>query len=122
MRPTEIPRDYWPAFCSEFSRRHHGQFMTLSEVSTKFFAIDPQSAERYARPLATPMALDHVATRRANGDPDLMIIASVDSQQVTRILHHLARLFSDQNTEGARGGLAVETRDGRTVLIRFRPA
>ncbi len=123
MSQTEIPRESWKPFCDDFTRQHQFWIINISEGDK--IPDDQKTAGSSGdspRALYQMIALHSISADGSDGDYKISIVAGTPPNQVTHVIYNPARLFFNQNNEGAHEGVAIEHESGEITLMRFRAA
>ncbi len=108
MPTYQVPREQWPAFCSEFYGRHQGWLVT----------IEVGGGAAGSRVVARDLPLTGMAADLA-GDGSIAITAGQGDQVYHRILAP-SELRLEQTQAGADLGLLIIAGDGTVTEMRFR--
>ena len=123
MSQTEISREYWRTFCSEFTREHHSWIVNLSIGNIKCAAeTKVEEAEQSMQSLVRMAAFQAIVADSHNGDYTISIVVGIPPEKATHFIYDPAHLFFHQNVDGAHEGLIIESKSGQNTLLRFRVA
>ena len=114
MAYQEIPPEQWRDFCDEFSKQHEGWLITVDIVD--------ETGETDRETLAEEIPLWGVTVDEVQEQTEVHIIAGDQPRHVTHVIRDPATIAFEQNQEGAHTGLRIDTRDGPSVVVRFRMA
>lgn len=110
MLTRDIPRDDWPRFFDEFSRRYRGWL-----VSVDIFGSLGAQVEAHER------ALEGVVVEERHGNPVIEIVtAGAPGETLTHPVARPTRVQVEQTQEGAEVAVQIESQDEGRTLIRFR--
>jgi len=110
MMTREIVQNDWEAFFDHFSRQHENWLVRL----------DVLGAEIGAQHEVVESPLIGVST----GAPTARTVyvhAGRGSEHVTHTVPHVAHVRLEQSAEGTAVALQIESTDGTTALLQFRP-
>jgi hypothetical protein len=108
----EIPRNDWPHFFDEFSRRHQGWL-----VGIEIFGSLGAQVEASGRPLN-----GIVAEERHGSFVIEVLTGSAPGESMSHTITGPARVQVEETGEGAEAAVQFESTDGEKTLIRFRAA
>ncbi|HEX9302915.1 MAG TPA: DUF5335 family protein [Thermoanaerobaculia bacterium] len=112
MVTREIPREEWPEFFEEFTRRHEGWLVTVEN-----FGDLGAQVEEHERPLKGIFAEGKKETPAV----EILTGATLD-ETFTHAVAHPTRVRVEETPEGAESALEIQSRDEGTTLVRFRAA
>ena len=111
MKTKEIPKNEWPKFFDNFSRKHEGWSVTLEIFGTEL------GAQIQERELALAGIVDE--WNEIHGDRIVIMVGEKPDDHITHIIGHPTQV-SLEHTEGdADVALAIKSADGVTALLRF---
>src|SRR5687768_12916865 len=111
MKTKEIPKNEWPKFLDNFSRKHEGWVVTLEMFGEEF------GAQVQERELTLQGIFDEWDEIQGN-----QIVIMVGEKRDDHITHRIARptQVSLEQTDGeADVALAIKSADGVMALLRF---
>ena len=106
----EIPREEWPRFFDEFSRRHRGWL-----VSIEIFGALGAQVEANQRPLN-----GIVAEERKGSFVIEILTGSALGETLTHTVARPTRVQVEETGEGAEAAVQIESKDEGRTLVRFR--
>jgi hypothetical protein len=112
MLLEKIPKEDWLQFCDMFSRQHEGwrgRVELVDDDHTEFLG-------REELPLVGVTA--DVKTKKG----PIAIILANNADHITHLVPEPITLIRRQTDDGADEGLAIESANGSTTLLRFRAA
>jgi hypothetical protein len=112
MKTQEIPRNEWPAFFDNFTRRYAGW---LADIEVFGSEIGSQIAEQ-------ELPLEGITAELGKGRPDrIAIMLGVDpDDHITHTITAPTNVSVEKTDEGADAALAIKAPDGTTTLLGFR--
>ena len=110
MVTREIPRNEWPRFFDEFSRRHRGWLVTI-----EIFGSLGAQVEAKERPLN-----GIVAEERDGSFAIEILTGSAPGETLTHTITRPTRIQVEETREGAEVAVQIESSDEGKTLIRFR--
>lgn len=111
MKTKEIPKNEWPKFFDNFSRKHEGWSVTL-----EIFGVE-LGAQIQERELALVGIVDE--WDEIHGTRIVIMFGEKPDDHITHIIEHPTQV-SLEHTEGdADVALAIKSADGVMALLRF---
>jgi hypothetical protein len=112
MTTREIPRSEWLHFCDSFTNRHIGANVSLEVLS-------PDLGDQVE---AEDVPLQGVSADKRDRDNMIEItLGKTREKRVTRAIQGTTHLRVKQDEEGTDQALEIESSDGVTTLLVFRP-
>ena len=111
MKTKEIPKNEWPKFFDNFSRKHEGWSVTLEIFGTEL------GAQIQERELALAGIVDECD--ETHGNRIVIMLGEKPDDHITHIIGNPTQV-SLEHTEGdADVALAIKSADGVMALLRF---
>ena len=111
MKTKEIPKNEWPKFFDNFSRKHEGWSVTLEILGTEL------GAQIQERELALAGIVDECD--ETHGNRIVIMLGEKPDDHITHIIGNPTQV-SLEHTEGdADVALAIKSADGVMALLRF---
>ena len=111
MKTKEIPKNEWPKFLENFSRKHEGWSVTLEIFGTEL------GAQVQERELALAGIVDE--WDEIHGDRIAIMVGEKPDDHMTHSIGHPTQVSLEQTAGGADVALAIKSADGVTALLRF---
>lgn len=111
IRTKEIPKNEWPKFLENFSRKHEGWSVTLEIFGTEL------GAQVQERELALAGIVDE--WDEIHGDRIVIMAGEKPDDHMTHSIGHPTQVSLEQTVGGADVALAIKSADGVTALLRF---
>ena len=111
MKTQEIPKNEWPKFLENFSRKHEGWSVTL-----EIFGVE-LGAQVQEHELALAGIVDE--WDEIHGDRIVIMVGAKPDDHITHSIEHPTQVSLEQTVGGADVALAIESADGVTALLRF---
>jgi hypothetical protein len=112
MITREIPKNEWPTFFDNFSRKHEGWLVDLEILGPDI------GAQVEGRDLTLEGITDE--WNDALGDTIIIMTGLKPEEHTTHSVTHPTEVSVEQTDDGADATLAVKSEDGTTALLRFR--
>jgi hypothetical protein len=112
MRTQEIPRNEWPVFLDNFTRRYEGW---LADVEVFGLEIGSQMEEE-------ELPFEGITAELGDGKPDRIeiMLGGKPDDHITHTITAPSQVSVEQDDDGADSALAIKAPDGTTTLLRFR--
>ena len=111
MKTREIPKNEWPKFFDNFSRKHEGWSVTLEIFGTEL------GAQIQERELALAGIVDE--WDEIHGNRIVIMFGEKPDDHITHVIGHPTQV-SLEHTEGdADVAVAIKSADGVMALLRF---
>ena len=111
MKTKEIPKNQWPKFLDNFSRKHQGWSVTLEIFGTQL------GAQLQERELAFEGIVDEWDEIR--GDQIVIMFGEKPDDHITHSIGRPIQVSLEQTDGGADVALAIKSADGVMALLRF---
>ena len=111
MKTKEIPKNEWPKFLENFSRKHAGWSVTIEIFGTEL------GAQVQERELALAGIVDE--WDEIHGDRIAIMVGEKPDDHMTHSIEHPTQVSLEQTAGGADVALAIKSADGVTALLRF---
>ena len=111
MKTEEIPKNEWPKFLDNFSRKHAGWTVTLEILGTELGA---QVEERELSLAGIVDEWDEV-----HGNRIVIMFGEKKDDHVTHSIGSPTQVSLEQTDGGADVALAIKSADGVMALLRF---
>lgn len=111
MKTKEIPKNEWPKFLENFSRKHEGWLVTLEIFGTEL------GAQVQERELALAGIVDE--WDEIHGDRIVIMVGEKPDDHMTHSIGHPTQVSLEQTVGGEDVALAIKSADGVTALLRF---
>ena len=111
MRTKEIPKDEWPKFIDNFSRKHEGWLVTLEMIGAEFGA---QVQERELTLQGIVHEWDEI-----QGNQIVIMIGEKRDDHITHRIGSPTQVSLEQTDGEADVALAIKSADGVMALLRF---
>ena len=111
MKTNEIPKNEWPKFLDNFSRKHEGWTVTLEIYGTELGA-QVQGSE-----LALAGIVDE--WDEIHGNRIVIMFGEKRDDHITHSIGRPTEVSLEQTVGGADVALAIKSADGVTALLRF---
>lgn len=111
MKTKEIPKNEWPKFLENFSRKHEGWLVTLEIFGTEL------GAQVQERELALAGIVDE--WDEIHGDRIVIMVGEKPDDHMTHSIGHPTHVSLEQTVGGEDVALAIKSADGVTALLRF---
>lgn len=112
MKTREIPKNEWPKFFDDFSRKHEGGLVTLEVFGTEF------GAQVQERELTFEGIVDE--WDEIQGNRIVIMVGERPDDHLTHSIARPAQVSLEETDEGAGAVLAIKSADGVMALMRFR--
>ena len=111
MKTKEIPKNEWPKFLENFTRKHEGWSVTLEIFGTEL------GAQVQERELALAGIVDE--WDEIHGDRIVIMVGEKPDDHITHSIEDPTQVSLEQTVGGADVALAIKSADGVTALLRF---
>ena len=111
MKTNEIPKNEWPKFLDNFSRKHEGWTVTLEIYGTEL------GAQVEGRELALAGIVDE--WDEIHGNRIVIMFGEKPDDHITHSIGRPTEVSLEQTVGGADVALAIKSADGVTALLRF---
>ena len=111
MITQQIPKDEWPTFFDNFSRKHEGWLVNLQILGPD---VGAQMQEE-------ELALEGITDEwdEVEGNTILIMTGSRPDDHITHSISRPTEVSLEQTDEGADVALAIKAADGNTALLQF---
>ena len=111
MKTREIPKNEWPKFLDNFSRKHEGWTVTFEIFGPELGA---QVQER-------ELALEGIVDEwdEIHGNRIVIMFGEKPDDHITHSIGHPTQVSLEQTDAGADVALAIKSADGVMALLRF---
>ena len=111
MKTKEIPKNEWPRFLDNFSRKHEGWSVTLEILGTEL------GAQVQERELALAGVVDE--WDEIHGNRIVIMFGEKPDDHITHSISSPTQVSLEQTDGGANVALAIKSADGVVALLRF---
>ena len=111
MKTIEIPKNEWPTFLDNFSRKHEGWSVTLEIFGTEL------GAQVQERELALAGIVDE--WDEIHGNRIVIMFGEKPDDHITHSVGRPTQVSLEQTDGGADVALAIKSADGVMALLRF---
>ena len=111
MKTKEIPKNEWPKFFDNFSRKHEGWLVTL-----EIFGLE-LGAQVQERELVLAGIVDD--WDEIHGNQIVIMLGEKPDDHITHSIGHPTQVSLEQTDGGADVALAIKSADGVMALLRF---
>ena len=112
MKTKEIPKNEWPKFFDNFSRKHEGWLVTLEIFGSEFGA---QVQERELTFAGIVDEWDEIY-----GNQIVIMVGEKPDDHITHSIANPTQVSLEQTDEDAHAVLAIKSANGVMALMRFR--
>ena len=111
MKTKDIPKNEWPKFLENFSRKHEGWLVTLEIFGTEL------GAQVEERELALTGIVDE--WDEIHGNRIVIMFGEKPDDHITHSIRQPTQVSLEETDGGADVVLAIKSADGVTALLRF---
>lgn len=114
MQTRQIPKNDWPMFFENFSRRHEGWVVKLEIFDS----------EIGAQVEGTGLVLEGLTDEynEMTGNTITIMAGNTPEDHLTHSISHPTEVSLERTDGGADAALAIKSADGTTALLSFRSA